>query len=62
LVQVVLEVLAISLQAVLAHQEQEQVLAEAEAVLDIQQQAQMLLQTMAVMVEQVVVVEAQPQH
>jgi hypothetical protein len=34
----------------------------AEAVLVIQQQVQMLLQTMAVMVVQVVVVEAQPQH
>jgi hypothetical protein len=53
-------VLVIFMLVELAHQEQEQVLAEAEAVLVIQALAQMLLITMAVMVAQVVVVEAVP--
>ena len=46
--------------AVLAQQEQEQVLAVAEAVQDLPLLAQMLLLTMAVMVAQAVVVEAVP--
>jgi hypothetical protein len=61
-VQAVLVELAIYMLVELAHQAQEHLLAEAEAVQDLPLLVQMQLLMLAVMVAQAEVVEAQPQH